>query len=403
MRRIFAIAGLNFTEMFRDRGELVSVIVLPLLLTWVFGLAFGSSSGAPRVTGIPVANLDHSSYAEFVVKAVDEPMAYKAVVMSEAEARAKVKAGDVPLAVIIPRGFGEAVEHGRPATIVTLRDPGSTEAQAVAQIVEGAAARIATNAEAARTSVNALTMGAGGVYPSNAPDFRTLYAEADRFWKPDPPVGIRSQVVRASATHTAELSAPANTQYSLGFTVFFVTMVALGGAGGILEERELGTLRRLLATPSSRTEIVGGKVAGVASIASFEALVLVGFGVVVFHVPWGSSPLAVALVLGSLVLAGTGLGIMLSVLVRTRSQLSAIVPVLSTAMAMLGGCYWPVEITPPFMQKLAMATPTGWAMIALKNLVARNMGVESVLVPVAVLLGMAAVFFAVGLSRLRLE
>ena len=70
---------------------------------------------------------------------------------------------------------------------------------------------------------------------------------------------------------------------------------------------------------------------------------------------------------------------------------------------MLGGCYWPLEITSPFMQKVALATPTGWAMIGLKNTVARGLGIESVMVPASVLLGMALVFFAIGLSRLRLE
>jgi ABC-2 type transport system permease protein len=91
------------------------------------------------------------------------------------------------------------------------------------------------------------------------------------------------------------------------------------------------------------------------------------------------------------------------VLVRTRSQLSAVSPALTTALAMLGGCYWPIEITPPFMQSASLATPSGWAMVGLKNVVARGMGIESVLVPCAALLGMAAVFFAIGLSRLRLE
>ncbi len=180
-------------------------------------------------------------------------------------------------------------------------------------------------------------------------------------------------------------------------------MVSLGGAGGILEERELGTLRRLLATPATRGEIVLGKVSGVALIGAFEATVLVGFGALVFGVPWGSAPLAVVILLGSLVLASTGLGVMLSVLVRTRSQLSSITPIVSTALAMLGGCYWPLEITSPFMQKVALATPTGWAMIGLKNTVARGLGVEAVLVPALVLLSMAALFFAIGLSRLRLE
>jgi ABC-2 type transport system permease protein len=400
---MLAMAGLNFTEMFRDRGELVSIIVLPLLLTWAFGLSFGSAGGGARVTVVPVVDLDGSRYSAFVVKSLDEPEAYKTEVVSESEARRRVRDGNAPMAVIVPRGFGQNVEHGRATAIETIRDPGSTESQALVEIVDGVAARIATDARAASTAAAAIAMGTGGSYPSNAPDFRTLYTEADRFWAPEPPVGVRLEVVRASATHTSELSAPANTQYSLGFTVFFVTMVALGGAGGILEERELGTLRRLLTTAASRTEIIGGKVLGVASTAAFEALVLVGFGVLVFGVPWGNAPLAVAIVLGSLVLAATGLGIMMSVLVRTRSQLSALIPVLSTAMAMIGGCYWPLEITPPFMQKAALFTPTGWAMLGLKNTVARGMGVQAVLVPSLVLLGMAAVFFAIGLSRLRLE
>jgi ABC-2 type transport system permease protein len=180
-------------------------------------------------------------------------------------------------------------------------------------------------------------------------------------------------------------------------------MVALSGAGGIVEERELGTLRRLMATPTTRGEIILGKVMGVASVSAFEATILVGFGALLFGVPWGNSPLAVVLTLGALVLASTGLGVMLSALVATRSQLSALTPVVSTAMAMLGGCYWPVDITPPVMQKIALLMPTGWAMLALKNTVARGMGVEAVVVPVLVLLGMAAVFFAIGLSRLRLE
>ena len=216
-------------------------------------------------------------------------------------------------------------------------------------------------------------------------------------------MAVRVAEVRASATHKAELSAPASTQYSMGFTVFFVLMICLAGAGGFIEEREFGTLRRLLATPTSRVRIVGGKLLGVASIGALEAAVLVGFGVLVFRVPWGSSPAAVALVLASLVLASTGLGVMLSAVARTRSQLSAVSSVLSTALAMLGGCYWPTEITPPFMQKVALATPTGWAMIGLKDIVARGMGVTSALVPCAVLLGMAVLFLGVGLSRLRLE
>jgi len=120
-------------------------------------------------------------------------------------------------------------------------------------------------------------------------------------------------------------------------------------------------------------------------------------------VPWGRDPVPVALVLLSLVLASTGIGVMISALVRTRGQMSAIAPVLSTALAMLGGCYWPIEITSPFMQQVAKLTPTGWAMLGLKDIVARGMGMEAALLPSAVLLGIAAACLAIGIPRLKLE
>ncbi len=396
MKRVIAIARLNLLELFRDRTELVSVIVLPLMLTWVFGAAFGSA-GVERAVEIPVADLDDSTYSRQLVELIDGAKAFDVKHVSRAEARQLVRDGDAPASVTIAKGFGARLEQGQPAVVAVRKYPSSQNAEAVAQIVDGAAARISANASAARVVREQLASD------GRAPEFAATYRVADRFWEPDPPVGVEAAVVRASQTRSEEMEAPANTQYSLGFTVFFVFMTALGSASGVLEDRELGTLRRILAAPARRAEILGGKVVGVAFVASFEAVMLVVFGAVIFGVPWGKHPAAVALLLFSLVLAATGLGVMVSALVRTRSQMSAVTPVLATALAMLGGCYWPVEITSPAMQVVAKFTPTGWAMAGLKDAVARGMGVVEVLVPVALLLIFAVVTIAVGVTRLRLE
>jgi len=387
------MAQLNLLQILRDRSELVSVIALPLLLTWVFGAAFGSGGGG-RALVVPVADLDRSVYSERVLDAIDAPVSTDVQRVSAASARKMVAEGAAPVAVIVPAGFSARIEADETATVQVVRDPGSQNAQGVVEVVQGAATRIAANAAATRVAIGAL---------SGQAEFSDVFEFADSFWTPDPPVGVEARTVVASAARESELEAPANTQYSLGFTVFFVLMVALGSAGGILEEREIGTLRRLLAAPARRQQILAGKVLGVAAVAAFEAAMLVGFGATVFGVPWGSAPVAVAAVLLSLVLASTGLGVMISALVRTRSQMSAIGPVLSTALAMLGGCYWPIEITTPFMQQLARLTPTGWAMIGLKDVVARGMGFEAVLLPVAFLLSFALVTLAVGVTRLKLE
>lgn len=40
----------------------------------------------------------------------------------------------------------------------------------------------------------------------------------------------------------------------------------------------------------------------------------------------------------------------------------------SNVLAGLGGCWWPIEVTPLWTQKLALAFPTGWIMDALHKL-----------------------------------
>jgi ABC-2 type transport system permease protein len=183
----------------------------------------------------------------------------------------------------------------------------------------------------------------------------------------------------------------------------FMLFMGLGAAGGFLDEREQGTLSRLLATPTSRTVLVIGKVAGIFATVILQAAIMIGFGVFLFHVPWGDDPLGVIMIITSFALATTGLGIMVSALARTRGQVSAITAVGATSMAMLGGAYWPLDIVSPAMRVMALFTPVGWAMTGLTDIVVRSQGAGQAILPSSVLLGMAAVFLAVGVSRLKME
>lgn len=428
MMRLLTIAKLNLLELLRDRGELISATVLPLLLTWVFSTAFGST-GVERAIKIPVTDLDGSSYSAALIAHVDDSEAFDVIEAGEQEARATVGDGDAPVAVIVPAGFGDAVEDGQAASVAVLRYPGSVSAQAAVTVVEGAARRIEANATAARVTRELLEeLPPGGLdashirlegtddaqrhggparldaaTPAEPPSFSELYKTADGFWEPEPPVAVKVTTAQAAAEKGEDSQVPANVQYSIGFTVFFVFMVGMGSAGGVLEDRELGTLRRLLAAPLRRSEILGGKVLGVAAVAAAQAGLLVGVGALVFGVPWGEDPLAVTALLLGLVFSATGLGVMISALVRTRGQMSALVPIVSTALAMIGGCYWDLSMTTEFMQKLALFTPTGWAMIGFTDVVARGAGLEDVLLPVGILAVFSVVTLAIGTTRLRLE
>jgi ABC-2 type transport system permease protein len=71
--------------------------------------------------------------------------------------------------------------------------------------------------------------------------------------------------------------------------------------------------------------------------------------------------------------------------------------------AMMGGCMYPRELFPPAIQNAVRILPTTWAMEGMLDLGLRGGGLMEILPEAGVLLGFAAVFFAVGVMRFRYE
>jgi len=392
MRRILALAWLNLLQLFRNPAELMGLVGLPVLLTLLFGSAFGGAGEEPMQ--VLMVDEDGSPRAAQVQMLLDEEPSLETSAVARSEAEQLISEGEAAVAVIVAEGFGDDVQKGT-AVIEVLRDPASESAFAVLSVAQGVATRMSGDAAAAHIMVLA-------AQPESL-DFDNAYEDADSEWEPVPPISAEGETVVASDVRGDEVLATGATLSSIGFTVWFILFMTFGSAGGILEEREQGTLRRLLVAPASRGTLVGGKVLGVFSTASVQAFILVAIGALLFAVPWGNNPTAVFMVLGSYILAATGLAILVSALVRTRDQMAGLSPIFATGLAMLGGCLWPIEVVSPFMQTIAKLTPTGWAVMGLTDIVARNQGIEAAIVPTIVLLGFSAVTLGLGVRFLKFE
>jgi ABC-2 type transport system permease protein len=369
--KIASLAWLNLLQVLKDRTGLLTLVGVPLMLTFLFGTILGG--GETRLT-VAVADLDHSSMSAEVVSVFDA-RSYAVRNVDEEQARAMAASGEAVAGVIIPKGFSNDVLGGVDTTVTIVKDPRSTSVIAVTQALDGRVQRIAANAETVRIVQQAYrdaSAANGMVLVAPAPD--AVYSYADRIWSPTPPLSVAETAVARSKVRGASQQPMGFMQYSLGFTLMFMLFMGMGAAGGFLDEREQGTLSRLLTTPTSRTLLVAGKVAGIYATVLLQAGIMVGFGVVLFHVPWGDDPIGVIMVLSTYGLAATGLGVMISTLARTRGQVSALTAVGATSMAMLGGAYWPLDIVSPAMRVIALVTPVGWAMTGLTDVVVRAQG-----------------------------
>jgi ABC-2 type transport system permease protein len=391
MRRIVALAWLNMLQLLRNPTEVVAVVVLPLALTMVFGSAFANVEGKPL--RLPVVDEDGSAYSRQVVELLEEEPSFAVEPMKRAEAQQLIADGDVESAVMLPEDFGSRLEKDR-AEIGVYVDPASTSAFGVTAVAQGIAVRMSGNAAAANAVI---------AMPWDRTSFSQAYRNANALWEPKPPVSVRGQTVVASDVRGESVQATGITQSSAGFTVFFIMFVTFGGAGAILEEREQGTLRRLLIAPVGKGTLLSGKIVGIVITAVAQTLILTTAAALIFGVPWGEQWLANATILLTYILAVTGLAVLVSTIVRSRDQFSGAAPIFSTGLAMLGGCYWSLDIVSPAMQTIAKLTPTGWAMIGLTDVLARNHGMDAVWLPAGILLAFAAITLGLGVRFLKWE
>ena len=112
-------------------------------------------------------------------------------------------------------------------------------------------------------------------------------------------------------------------------------------------------------------------------------------GTVLFKVHWGEHLGAVVLVLASYAAMIAVFGMLLGNSARIEGQVVGMGVIVSNVLAALGGCWWPIEITPPWAQKLALGFPTGWAMDALHKLTSFGDSPAAVLPHVAAFLTVA--------------
>jgi ABC-2 type transport system permease protein len=189
-----------------------------------------------------------------------------------------------------------------------------------------------------------------------------------------------------------------------GTMVMFTLLVLLtSGASMLAIERKQGLLRRLASTPISRTELVAGKWGGRMALAVLQVGFAMLMGTLVFNMLWGPDLAMVALVLASWAGFCASAGLLLGSMANSEKQASGLGVLLANVLAALGGCWWPIEITPDWMQFVQKLLPTGWAMDALHKLISFESGAMSAIPHVAALLTAALVLTLLAVNRFRYE
>jgi ABC-2 type transport system permease protein len=185
--------------------------------------------------------------------------------------------------------------------------------------------------------------------------------------------------------------------------IFFMMFSVTQAAGCMQDEKTMKTWDRVQSTPTRDYSVLGGYILGALMLGWIQIGILVVSSRYIFHINWGSSPLGIAVLFTCFLLAIIGFGAALSSFVKTKSQLSVLIPIITVPTCMLAGCMWPRELMPDIMIRIADFIPQTWVLKGMTDLVARGSDINAILMPSAVLLIFAAVFFITGITFLSVQ
>lgn len=205
----------------------------------------------------------------------------------------------------------------------------------------------------------------------------------DAGWEKESLLAVREEFAFQSAYAKIPTSVQQNVPAWALFGMFFVVVPM---AGGLIRERQEGTLARLLTMPVSRLSLLAGKVAAyiIVCLVQFVLIVLIGrYLLPALGTPpldMGGDPLAIVVIVLSAILAAAGYGIMLGAIARTYEQASMFGAISVVIAAALGGIMVPVYAMPRVMQKISVISPLGWGLDAFHDIFVRG-GTSGDIVP----------------------
>ncbi|HEY2796969.1 MAG TPA: ABC transporter permease [Thermoanaerobaculia bacterium] len=428
---ILAVAWSRLMNLRRDRAAFVLAFVLPVAFFSIFaGIFAGSGRSTTRKVDLVVVDEDQSPGSQRFVAGLQAEAGLSVALKpsdknaeehpagplyTAATAEQAVRRGDVAVALVIPKGFGERpLAFGPGKERIALRLLSDSSDPIAPQIVFGLVQKVAMTAmpaSLARTGMDEVDRWSGGLTPEQKERMETMLGALDRESAPtranpaatpsgEKSGGLGGGIVAVDVRDIVgeKKRNPTVTFYAAGLGVMFLLFSATGAGGALIEEAESGTLDRILATRVSMTRLLLGKLVYLAGVGIVQLLLMFTWGALLFGIELFTPqhfPGFLIMTVATAIAAST-FGLMLASVCRSRMQLVAVANLSILVMSALGGSLYPRFLMPAGMQKFGLVTINAWALDGFQKIFWRDEPLWTLWPQVLVLTGLGVLFFLIA-------
>ena len=421
MAKIWAIIQQDLRVFLRQRSNLISLLLTPAVMTIIVALVnAGTFSGTP-VYRLDVIDQDGSaasaqflaairaSNPELVLCPMDNTTKDicslgKAGTLTESLGLDRVAKSTSTGLLEIPSGYAASLAALKNVTLAFRSSSNFGSSQAAQQAVQAALAQVNAAAVASQVGLAAINRLQNQALVSD----ETQKLDSDLYQ-----VALKMEQVQSVTVDYALSGVPGGgtiggqLQQGLGQSVpgmgiMFALMNIFGGMAALIVERQQWTLQRLAVMPVSRRTLLAGKILARFSLGLLQFLVVFIVGAV-FKMNFGKDPLALLLLVIMVCLAITALAFAVGSGMKNSAQASMLGLLLTLVLASIGGAWWPMEISPKFLQIIGHISPVAWAMDGFTALTYHGAQLVDILVPLAVLTGMTIALFLIAIPRFKYQ
>ena len=377
MLKTFLIGIKDLRLAFRDRAALILMLAAPFVLTLGLGLVTGRFSGNNNsgLSDIPViiVNLDNeqlgNALADVFTSAELADLMEPSASSDPEVARKLIDEDEAAAVVIIPEGFTRSIipQQGdfdnpdavqEPVKIEVYANPSRpTGAGIIKAVVDEFLSRVNEGSLSGGVSILQLMLS-GRITPDQAEASGIVMGERLQTETTDSALAI---TINSSTADGEEVQFDILAYLAPGMALMFLMYTVSYGGRSILAEKAQGTLPRLLVSPTSSTQILGGKVFGIFLTGAAQMLILIGASSLFFQLKWGD-PFGVIILVLVAVFGATGWGMFITALARTPAQVASVGSAIMLIFGIMGGSFISLDQMPPAIQTFSKITPNAWAL-----------------------------------------
>ena len=326
MKTFLTLYYSNLKEFSRNRFAMFWTIAFPVFFMLLFGIIFSGGGDSSYKVGVAVE--DPGRIGSALAQAFEDVEILKVTEGAQDDLLAKLKHGDLNAVVVVPDGVTAEVMSGKTAGIQVHYDPSN---QITAQILLTIVEKVLGGVEQGLTGRAALFV-------------------------------VRTVTITASSLRTIDFLVPGILAMALMQLGIFAT------APPLVQLREQQVLRRLGATPLTRTMLLAAQVCLRITVGLVQTALIILVGALVFQVQIVGNLLLLAgfVVLGAL--SFVCLGYFMSTWGKTQEGVNGASQFINFPMMFLSGLFFPVDTMPKWIRPVVDAMPLTYLADALRQI-----------------------------------